>query len=354
MDKKKSEISEWLHALVFAVTVVTMIRWLAIGHYVIPSGSMEKSLLTGDHILVSKLHYGALTPETPLQVPLTHQIVPGLGIQSYLDWIKLPQYRLPGFSTIQREDNIVFHNPSELNRPTDLKTFFIKRCVGMPGDLLHIEGKQVYVNETLAPQHPGIQYAYFLRTKRTFKAAFFEKYEIRGQKKDALGNGYHIVTTTDTAKNLSKIPGIDGAELILAHQGTNNHNSCYPNHILFNWNQDYFGPIKIPRKGTTIPINEESLALYKFIIINFEGHSDILVRDNQLWIAGNHIGDYTFRKNYYFMMGDSRDNSNDSRFWGFVPENHIVGKAILVLFSLDPQKSFFHKVRWNRSFKWIE
>jgi signal peptidase I len=343
--KHVSKLREWLNALVFAVVMASLIRWLVLEAFTIPSSSMEQTLLTGDFIFVSKLHYGARTPKTPLQIPLTHQTIGSTDIPSYLDWIQLPHYRLPGFSCVKRGDNVVFNYPMELDKPIDLRTYYIKRCVGLPGDVLRMGNAQVYVNDLAQPQYPGLQYCYYLKTTAILQDRFFRQYAIHEY--SPVQAGYLVHTTPDTATRLEKIASIQEVHRIVMPQGVADP-QVYPSSALFSWNADHFGPITVPAKGITIPINAENLAQYERVITCHEGHQDVQIDNDQLWIDGREIEAYTFQQDYYFMMGDNRHNSVDTRFWSFVPQDHLVGKAVFILFSLDANKQFFNKIRWRR------
>ena len=351
--KSISKVLEWLHAIVFAVIAASLVRWLVLEAFTIPSSSMEQTLLTGDFIFVSKLHYGVRTPKTLLQIPLTHQTVGGTGIPSYLDWIQLPMYRLPGGSCIQRGDKVVFNYPMELDRPIDLRTYYIKRCVGLPGDVLYIKDAQLYVNEVPQPQYPGLQYRYYLKTAATLQARFFVQYAIREYW--PVQEGYLVHTTPSTATQLEEIESIQEVNRVVMPQGLVDP-QIYPGSSIFPWNLDQFGPIKVPAKGVTIPINKQTLAQYERVITYHEGHTEVQIDDDQcqLWIDGQQVVSYTFQQNYYFVMGDNRHNSVDTRFWGFVPYDHIVGKAVFILFSLDADKQFLNKMRWKRMFKLVD
>jgi signal peptidase I len=345
VPRKVSKLREWLNALVFAVVVASLARWLVLEAFTIPSSSMEQTFLTGDFIFVSKLHYGARTPKTPLQIPLTHQTIGSTDIPSYLDWIQLPHYRLPGYSCVKRGDNVVFNYPMELDRPIDLRTHYIKRCVGLPSDVLHINDAQVYVNDAVQSHYSGLQYRYYLKTTATLKDRFFKQYAIHEY--SPVQAGYLVYTTPDTATQLQKIASIQEVHRIIMPQGMADP-QVYSSSTVFPWNADQFGPITVPVKGMTISINAETLAQYERVITCHEGHQDVQIDNDQLWIDSQKVEDYTFQQDYYFMMGDNRHNSVDSRFWGFVPQDHLVGKAVLILFSLDANKQFFNKIRWKR------
>ena len=345
VPKKISKAREWLNAVIFAVVVASLIRWLALEAFTIPSSSMEQTLLTGDFVFVSKLHYGARTPKTPLQIPLTHQTIGSTKVPSYLDWIQLPQYRLPGYTHVKRGDKVVFNFPVELDRPVDLRTYYVKRCVGLPGDVLHIDNGQCHVHTVPQPQYPGLQYRYYLETTATFQERFFSQYAIREYL--PIQGGYLVNTTPNTAAQLAAIASIQAVQrIVLPIDKDPQRHPSIPAHL---WNADLEAPITVPAKGVTIPINAQTLAQYAQVITHYEGHTAVQTDDkHQLWIDGQQVTTYTFQQDYYFMMGDNRDNSLDSRFWGFVPQDHLVGKVVFVLFSLDPDKGFLNKLRWQR------
>lgn len=345
---KRSKTHEWFYSLVFAVVAATLIRWLVLEAFTIPTASMEQTLLAGDFILVSKLHYGTRTPQTPLQLPLMHQTIRGTTIPSYLPWIQLPMYRLPGFTKVKRGDKVVFNCITELDKPVDLRTYYIKRCIGLPGDVVRIDSLQIYVNEEPQPLYPGLQYRYYLKTQERLNDQFFSRYGIREY--IPIRGGYLAHTTPQTAAQLEQLAPMQEIHPFVIPIGSLNP-AIYPNSPLFPWNEDYWGPLTIPTQGMTIPINQETLELYQKVITLYEGNKDVQIEEDQLWINGQEVKEYTFRQNYYFVMGDNRPNSVDSRFWGFVPEDHLVGKAIFILFSLSPEKKAWNKIRWNRLFR---
>jgi len=348
--KPKSKIKEWTDAIVFAVIAATIIRWLIMEAFTIPTPSMEKSLLVGDFLFVSKMHYGARTAATPLQVPLTHQYIWGTKIPSYLDWIKLPQLRLPGFSHVKRNDVVVFNYPTEMEYPVDLKTNYIKRCIGVSGDTLEVKDMQVYINNNPAENPPKMQYKYFIRTSENLNARIFEKYDITEMYQ--MAEGYLVFTLPETAKALEKLSFIQSVDVIEATQGQA-ESAIYPDASKYHWNADFWGPIVIPAEGMTININDETLTKYGYVIQFYEGHDEVTIANGTLAIEGQPVSSYTFKQDYYFMMGDNRHNSLDSRFWGFVPADHIVGKALFIWMSIDPNGGFTNKIRWNRLFNGI-
>lgn len=349
-EKPKTKLREWTDAIVFAVVAATLIRWIFLEAFTIPTPSMEKSLLVGDFLFVSKMHYGARTPATPLQVPLTHQKIWGTNIPSYLDWINLPQFRFPGFSSVKRNDIVVFNYPPEYQYPVDLKTNYIKRCVATPGDILEVKDMQVSINGEPVDNPVKMQFRYFVETVETINKRVFEKYDI--SEKFKVRGGYMIFTTPETANLLKSLAFINNVKVLEEDPGVAEPR-IYPNAKKYPWNVDYWGPIQIPGEDWTIEVNDENMTKYGSIIEYYEGHDDVQLGDSTLSINGKVLTSYTFKQDYYFMMGDNRHNSEDSRFWGFVPADHIVGKALFIWMSIDPDQSFFKKIRWGRLFNGI-
>lgn len=369
-DKKpKSALREWWDAILFAVVAATLIRWLIMEAYTIPTPSMENSLLVGDFLFVSKFHYGTRTPRTPLQIPLTHQKIWFTEIPSYLDWIQLPTYRLPGISHVKREDVVVFNVPglAENNYmlprnewksyPVDLKTNYIKRCVGIPGDVLEIKDRQLLVNGSPLTPHAGIQFRYHVVSKDQISARNMEKLGLdpedytEYQRTSPDKVEYDMLLTEEKLSEVKALPYIISAELPAAEKSADMR--IFANSDKNHWNGDNYGPITIPKEGMTIAINDSTLALYGMVIRDYDFNKDVTIEKGKLTIEGKEVTQYTFKQNYYFMMGDNRDNSLDSRYWGFVPEDHIVGKGFFIWLSLDKYGDFLHKIRWSRFFNLI-
>ncbi len=348
--QNKSVVREWVDAIVFAVIAATIIRWLFLEAFTIPTPSMEKSLLVGDFLFVSKMHYGARTPKTPLQLPLTHQTIWGTTIPSYVDWIQLPQYRLPGFSRIKKNDVVVFNYPPEFEHPVDLKTNYIKRCIGTPGDTIEVIDTQVFINGQKLDNPPKMQFRYYVITDEFINERVFRKYDISEYTR--VQGGYMVMTTPETSEALKELSFIrDIAIMSMPEEQPNPR--IYPDASVFEWNEDFYGPLAVPVKGQYIAVTREALIKYGEVIRYYEGHDSVEIEDEKLIIDGKELNSYTFKQNYYFMMGDNRHNSEDSRFWGFVPEDHVVGKALFIWLSIDNTESFFSKVRWRRMFSLI-
>jgi signal peptidase I len=370
-EPPKTKVREWWDAILFAVVAATLIRWLIMEAYTIPTPSMENSLLVGDFLFVSKFHYGTRTTTTPLQVPLTHQKIWFTNIPSYLEWIKLPQYRLPGISHIKRNDVVVFNVPPKglnegIDYPVDLKTNYIKRCVAVAGDVLEIKDKQVYTNGEATENASQMQYSYLVVSdgpinERNFVALDLgpEDYTVYGRQED--GKFIYLMwLTQERVDELRKLPYIKSVEEEKKNEddGLIPYSSYYgwtggPGKKYSSWSADNFGPLWIPKKGETIPINDSTLTYYGTTIKLYDHNDDVKIEGGKLLIDGKEVAEYTFKQNYYFMMGDNRHNSLDSRFWGFVPEDHVVGKAFFIWLSIDKNARFLHKIRWSRFFNLI-
>jgi signal peptidase I len=313
------------------------------------------------------MHYGARTPKTLLQIPLSHQKIWGTNMPSYLDWIKLPQFRLPGFTEIKNGDAVVFNYPHD-DYPIDLKTYWIKRCIGIAGDKVEIRDTQVFVNGKAFPNPPQMQFGYWVTCKqgerindRVFRGlSIAERVEVQTGK-------YIVQTTPENAKKLKEMPFVQEVQIDATPKDSLDRGSVtFANSPINKWNKDNMGEFVIPKKGATVEINAQTLVFYKTVIEKFESNENVKVEGDKLTINGLAVTKYTFKQNYYFMMGDNRHNSLDSRFWGFVPEDHILGKALFVWFSLEqfpqegdysritPDGGLFSRIRWNRIFTMIK
>lgn len=377
---KKSAFREWLDSVLFAVIAATIIRWLFFSAFVIPTPSMENSLLVGDYLFVSRLHYGTTTPVTPLQIPLTHQTIWGSNIPSYLDWIQLPPFRLPGFTDVKHGDVVVFYLPvehpdafqkyssvlPELHpHPLDQRSNYIKRCVALPGDRLEIRGGQVYINGNKQVNPVRMQNEYFVSTTTSVNeenvfhkngitdfTQFTETFDDSIASNDEFG--YIVKTTGDLAGKLKSYDFVKRIEPVFMSKGLKEP-FLFPTTSLLDWNKDNYGPVLIPKKGATIQMNAVNIALYGEVIKNYEGNDQVILGSDKITLAGKVLESYTFKQDYFFMMGDNRHDSADSRYWGFVPKDHIVGKAAFVWMSIDPNPvSFLSKLRWDRIFRIIQ
>lgn len=390
---KKSRGREWAEAIVFAVIAATIIRTFTIEAFTIPTPSMEKSLLVGDYLFVSKLSYGPRLPMTPLTFPFTHHTIPVINTKSYVEWQKLPYYRLPGFGDVERFDATVFNFPEgdtvvvnaqessyyQLERqfgrenlmkkrfitpqggvaetggitvrPLDKKENYIKRTIGLPGDEIEVIDRKVHINGERIRRPEGVQFVYDVYTKSPLSVEVLqEKYDIyitESERQFYAVNRFYRMPLTDKEKEIMEgMSSIDSIKIELKRPQADLH--IFPNHPDYSWTEDNFGPLWIPAEGETIDLTEKNLPLYRRAIDVYEDN-DLEVREGSIYINGEVANSYTFKQDYYFMMGDNRHNSADSRFWGFVPFDHVVGKAVFIWFSTDPETG----IRFDRLFSLV-
>ena len=408
----KTWIGEFIHSLIFAVVAATIVHNYFIQPYIIPTGSLEKTLLIGDFLFVSKFHYGARVPTTPIAFPMVHDTIPIIKKRSYLKFPQLPYLRLPGFQKIKRNEIVVFSWPADtvrrffvrekgVKKPIDKKSNYVKRCVGLPGDTLEIINGYVHIDnkKNILPDRAKIQFTYKLYNSNGISSIkliqnnienFSRKFKINNIsqsiynsiKNEIIGvisndsNNFIVLTNSSGfPKDLIREFGINTVELLEKSKeltlsiseyenlkklnlfdsinqqvyGNKSYLNTFPNDISYKWSEDNFGPILIPEKGMKVKLTVENIFLYKKIIKDYE--KNILSQiDNTFYINGIKSDTYTFKKDYYWMMGDNRHKSEDSRFWGFVPDDHIVGKPVLIWFSIkginDGIKNW--KIRWSR------
>ena len=313
---------------------------------------MEKTLLPGDLIFVNKMSYGFRLPITPLTVPLTHSKMPfNTEKNSFSDVIQLPYFRL--FSTsIKRNDVVVFNYPMEDELPVDHRSFYIKRCIALPGDTLLIKNKEVFINDSIQVENEQLSFNYYVQTQKTFNQDSLLSYGITEGGRVNTIKEWNLTLTDSTKKELNKSENVTSIRPIKVAKNAF-ADYIFPYHHFYKWNIDYFGPLVIPKKGETVILDTNSIHLYKRIIEVYE-ENELRLLKNKFVINGDTTNSYTFKMNYYFMMGDNRHNSSDSRFWGFVPENHIVGKASTVVFSVNKNSKAISKYRSDRFLKEIE
>ena len=381
--QQKSAFIEWVDAIIFAVIAASLIRLFIIEAYTIPTSSMEKSLLVGDYLFVSKVNYGPKMPNTPLSVPFTHHTLPLTEhTPSYLKWINWDYKRLSGLEEVEKRDIVVFNfpvgdtvivqHPNESYyrykrnlstqqikrrfdirvRPIDKRENYIKRCVAIHGDTLEVKHGKVYVNGKPEPDLETLQYNYKIITNETpINRRFLQEMGISNRtiKNSYIGSNQQILPLTD--KNAKKIKNLPNVRSITREEKSPGKQSSYifPHNSRYDWNEDNFGPLYIPEKGKTIQLTTKKLPLYRRAISVYEDNK-VRIKNGDIYINGEQTNTYTFNMNYFFMMGDNRHNSADSRYWGFVPKNHIVGKALFLWMSIDSDASFLNKIRWNRLF----
>ena len=385
---KKGPVREWLDAIVWAVVAALIIRTFLFEAYTIPSSSMEKSLLVGDYLVVSKIGYGPRIPNTPLAFPFVHHTLPwSKTAKSYIENPQLPYKRLPGTTDIKRNDPIVFNFPAGdtvsevyqsnvtfyqlcryfgrdkvmsdkkqfgniITRPVDKRENYVKRLIGMPGDTLQIIDGIVYINGEIGEQPNEMQHNYIVKiTSNGINPKILEKYNITEGYRTAHADELIFNITSDIAEEFRKLPFVKSVERRIAPAGTEVSEDIFPNDTThFKWNADNFGPIVIPQEGKTVKINTENIALYDRIIRAYE-LNDMKIKDGKIFINGEETDEYTFKMDYYWMMGDNRHNSQDSRFWGYVPVDHIVGKPVFVWLSMDKNTG---KIRYNKTFRFVD
>lgn len=366
-NKNEVKKDNTLSSLLFAVVVATLVHTYVMQPYTIPSSSLEKSLLIGDFLFVSKFHYGARTPKTAVAMPMVHDTIPLINTKSYLSWPQFPSFRLPGIQKIERNDIVVFNWPVDTVRtmfgdnsgqytykPVDKKTNYVKRCVGIPGDSLSIKDGVVMINGKPLELHDRqkIQFSYQVITDGN---AFDYNYLINDLKLNPSEvhyvqdkNLFYFQCLTDEAAERIKNNPI--VKSITKNISKEREQGIFPG--TQSWSQDNFGPIYIPEEGKTVVLNKETLPFYKQIITEYE-NNDLKVNGDEIRINGKVATSYTFKQNYYWMMGDNRHNSQDSRYWGYVPFENVVGKPVFIWMSLDqniPWAKAIDKIRWERLF----
>ncbi|MGA9324714.1 MAG: signal peptidase I [Salegentibacter sp.] len=374
--KPRTAAGEWISSILFAVIAATIVHTYFMQPFTIPTSSLEKTLLVGDYLFVSKFHYGARVPETAVAFPMVHDTIPFLGIKSYLNKPQIPYMRLPGFEDVERNDIVVFNWPVDtvkqffdrsgkhFTKPIDKKSNYVKRCVGIPGDSLQVKDGRVFVNgqQLKLPGRAKVQYSYIGKTKgEGFNPRYlYERYDITdGFSYNPENNVFFIrALSEENYQKFRNHPNVASIERYVDSTKTSS-DAIFPNNGKHSWNNDFMGPIYIPKKGATVKLTPESIPYYKRIIEVYEGFemgidNKLSLNGTQVLLNGQPADSYTFKQNYYWMMGDNRNNSEDSRYWGYVPENHIVGKPVFIWLSLDQNASGFDKIRWNRMFTTVQ
>lgn len=420
-EKPVRVIMSWVDAIVFALVAVYFINQFFFQNYVIPSSSLEKSLLTGDYLFVSKVSYGPRIPETPLTMPLTQHTLPVFKCQSYIPVPHWDYRRVKGLGNVKINDIVVFNYPAGDSvmmadqyqpqdyyqycysfgmqnspegqrstegmspadvfthynriiadgadfikmhfaefgkikyRPTDRRENYVKRCVGLPGQTLQIKDRIVYINGKANKEPDNVQYTYFVKLRQAITEIPEELLIDLGISTEDLislnQNGYMPMTEKayktlqarkDIVEHIRPVKDIDRIDVF----------KCYPLNGNHNWTRDNYGPVVIPKKGMTMKLTADNIAVYDRPIRVYE-KNDLQVKGGKIFINGKQTDSYTFKMDYYWMMGDNRHNSADSRYWGFVPEDHVVGKPIFIWLSVNPD-SYGSKIRWNRLFRWVD
>ena len=356
-----NKTADTVSSLLFAIVVATLVHTYVMQPYTIPTSSLEKSLLVGDFLFVSKFHYGARTPMTPIAAPMVHDTLPLLNIKSYSKYPQVPYFRFFAMQEVNRTDIVVFNWPADTlfnmykvadkryDKPIDKKTNYVKRCVGIPGDSLSIKDGIVYINGKILPmpERSKPQYSYTVTTDGNgFDQTYITK-ELNitdGVYQSTQNTFYFRALTEESANRLRLNPIVKSVIRNISHEA---EAAIFPYNT--KWNLDNLGPIYIPKKGVTVALNTESLPFYKTIIREYE-KNDLKVKGDEIRINGQIATTYTFKQDYYWMMGDNRHNSLDARYFGYTPEDHIVGKPVFIWMSLDPNGKGFNKIRWDRVF----
>ena len=412
-------IMSWVDALVFALVAVYFINLFFFQNFVIPSSSLEKSLLTGDYLFVSKVSYGPRIPETPLTMPLTQHTLPVINTKSYIEWPHWDYRRVKGLGNVKLNDIVVFNfpagdtlvaaeqyqqsdyytlihsigrqiaesngestpdlklmNPVEqrnyllhidalgrryvsahpeeygevFTRPTDRRENYVKRCVGLPGQTLQIKNRIVYLNGKANKEPDNVQYTYYVKLKQPLPTELTDELGISNEDMASLSQYGYLPLTKKAVMSLAKRKDLVASIKLNTDAQTGD---LYPLDGYTGWTRDNYGPIWIPKKGVTVELNMKNIALYERPIRAYE-HNDLMIKNGQIYINGRLAHTYKFKMDYYWMMGDNRHNSADSRYWGFVPEDHIVGKPIFIWWSKNPDYSGFKGVRWSRLFNIVD
>ena len=412
-------IMGWVDALVFALVAVYFINLFFFQNFVIPSSSLEKSLLTGDYLFVSKVSYGPRIPETPLSMPLTQHTLPIINTKSYIEWPHWDYRRVKGLGHVKLNDIVVFNypagdtlcsadaykdqdyyalcsyigksllasqgmeqpdlkamnpvaqrdylenvmamgrkymkdNPVEygeiITRPTDRRENYVKRCVGLPGQTLQIKNRIVYLNGKANKEPDNVQYSYYVKLKGQMPTELMDELGISNEDMASLNQYGYLPLTQRAAKKLAARKDIVADIRLNTDAQTGD---LYPLNAYTGWTRDNYGPVWIPKKGATVKLNMKNIAVYERPIRAYE-HNDLKVKNGQIYINGRLAHSYTFKMDYYWMMGDNRHNSADSRYWGFVPEDHIVGKPIFIWWSHNPDHPGFSGIRWSRLFNFVD
>ena len=413
-------IMSWVDALVFALVAVYFINLFFFQNYVIPSSSLEKSLLTGDYLFVSKVSYGPRKPMTPLTVPLTQHTLPVLECKSYVEWPQFPYERAKGLGQVQLNDIVVFNypagdtlcsllpwqaqdfyqlcysygyqleaeqngglntnvdslqkdvqrryfdyvyglgrkyieqNPTQygdiMTRPVDRRENYVKRCVGLPGQTLQIKDRIIYLDGKANKEPDNVQYSYYVRLRSQLPEELMDELGITYEDVESLNRAGYMPLTNAAAKALRARKDVVESVTLNTDASTAD---IYPLNGNTGWTRDNYGPVWIPQKGKSVKLTMDNLAIYERPIRTYEGN-DLQVKDGKIYINGKPTTEYTFKMDYYWMMGDNRHNSLDSRYWGFVPEDHIVGKPIFIWWSHSPDHPGISGIRWSRLFRFVD
>jgi len=348
--KRRNVFKEWLKAIILALVVSVLMKTFLFEFCIISGTSMESTLKNGDIVLVNKTKYGARMPITLVSIPLLFRKIPFVShAPSYSEIIQLPYIRFFGTNRIRHNDVIVFNNPEETAYPVDKRNRIAKRCIALPGDTLLIQANKIIINNKPLPECKTTDYDYIVKTTgKKLNKDFIDKYQIMDGGMINESGDYCFALNEKKATLLRNDPMIESVEMLIIPADKIN-DELFANDLIKKWSLSNFGPIIIPEKGKTVSIDFRNISLYQKIIIDYENNF-MELRNDSIFINHTYRTSYTFRMNYYFVTGDNWFNSIDSRYWGFVPEDHIIGKAAKIWFSFDAQKNFLKKIRWSRFF----
>lgn len=334
--------------------LAVLIRIFLFQSFFVPTSYMSGTILPGDYILVEKFSFGARIPLTPLSIPFTDRVIPFTDIKAYSELITLPYLRIPGFSKVSRGDVVVFNYPKENDNPIDRKQMLVKRCIGLPGDTVYLYNKNVFVNDELYDETAKIKYNYrIIALGHELSDSLLERYSLKEGVKISDVGVFDYTMTPETAQLLQQETDIDTVRMLKSFPGEFSP-EVFPASDHIRWNLDYFGKVIVPAKGMVVHLNKWNFPLWERVIRDYEGN-ELELRGEETYINNIPANSYIISKNYYFVLDDNRDRSNDSRKWGFVPEDHLIGKARFVWFSIeDDKESGINSIRWDRTFKSIE
>jgi signal peptidase I len=339
----------WTSSFVLAFVIILLIRALVFQTVIIQSSAMAANLIPGDWVLINKLPFGARLPVTPLTIPFSTPRTTSTVEKDYLNWFSLPYYRIHGLKKINNNDIIAFNYPGEQDIPVDMQIVYVRRCVALPGDTLKISNGILYINRKLI-EISNVQYEYLVKVKvKELSKYLIDKYKLREGSEISNYGDYNLYISKEQAESLKKEKEIASVTRERKYIGYDK-SYVFPNDASLVWTLDNYGPIIIPAKGNQLIINRRNLTIYREIIERYEGHNVSVINDS-IYIDDKPLRTYFFKNNYYFVLDDNRDNSKDSRIWGFLPEDHIIGKVSMIISSFDPEASGFSKIRWDRIFK---
>jgi signal peptidase I len=350
--KRKSQLKffmSWFTSFIIASIIILLFRAMVFQAFVIQNSAMAANLVPGDWVLINKLKFGARLPMTPLAIPFSTTRNTLTSESNYVHWFSLPYYRMPGLDDIHRNEIIAINYPGEPDLPVDMKMVYAKRCVALPGDTLKISNSILYINRKRV-EIDNVQYEYLVKLKvKNLSKSLIDKYKLTEGSEISKYGDFNLYISKKQAESLNNEKEVAGITRDRKYIGYDK-SYVFPNDASLEWTLDNYGPIIIPAKGTSVLTNRKNLTLYREIIEKYEGHNVSVINDS-IYIDDKPLRSYFFKKNYYFVLDDNRDNAKDSRLWGFLPEDYIIGKVTMIISSFNPEALGFSKIRWDRTFK---